>query len=352
MSDGLIVTVLGAGASATCGYPLAKNLFPAIGTFGASLGEGCTHLKVAIDHVIKKAEEFGCATPDDLAFQMHQRRGGGVAGHRAAWRTLLYSRIATDAYFLFLEQQVTTAQLQGYKDYWHEALGGYSDDWLGRFPKTRHRLLSFNYDRMPELAIRRHFPGVTGDENARDLWGSDILNTGLASHSKYAVADSQFCFLKLHGSVGIETVGENEIDHAFGRWTKHYFPLGKANQQIADNLYFKEKADEDGFPAPGRVPLLAFPADKQRIEAGGEDYNFKAYISAVRPAAEKVFAKADEIRVVGYSFQAPDKDWLLNLIRLAPQNARLILHNPTAPSICGRLATYERLDFKPLADTW
>jgi len=242
--------------------------------------------------------------------------------------------------------------LQAYKDYWHEALGGYSDDWLGRFPRTRHRLLSFNYDRMPELAIRRHFPRVTGDDNARDLWGPDILNTGLASYSKYAVTDSQFCYLKLHGSVGIETIGKNEVDYGFGCSTKHYFPLGKGVQEITDSLYFKDKADEDGFPASGRVPLLAFPADKQRIEAGGEDYNLKDYVSAVRPAAEKVFANAEEIRVVGYSFQAPDKDWLLNLIRVAPQDARLILHNPAAPSICGRLKIYERLEFEALADTW
>lgn len=352
MSDGLIVTVLGAGASASCGYPMAKDLFPAIAVFGGSLGDNCTHLKTAIDHVIKKAEELGCTTPDDLAFQMHQSRGGGMPRYREAWRTLSYSRIATDAYFLFLERQVTVAQLQGYKDYWHEALGNYSDDWSGRFPRTRHRLLSFNYDRMPELAIRRHFPGITGDENVRDLWGSEILNTGLASYSKYAVAESQFCYLKLHGSVGIETVGKRDVDHAFGRSTKHYYPLAKGIHEIADNLYFKEKVDEDGFPTPSKTPLLAFPADKQRIEAGGEDYHFKDYISAVRPAAERVFASAEEIRVVGYSFQAPDKDWLLSLIRIAPPDARLILHNPAAPSICRRLKTYNQLTFEELADVW
>lgn len=352
MDDKLIVTVLGAGASANCGYPLAKNLFPQIGAFGESLGPNCTNLKTVIGLVIKKAEEFDCTTPDDLAFQMHQRRGGGMARYREAWRTLSYARIATDAYFLSLEHKVTGVQLQSYKDYWHQALGSYSDEWSGRFPQTRHRLLSFNYDRMPELALYRYFPRASGEGSGRDIWGPEILNTGLSSTSKFSVIGDRFCYLKAHGSIGVEPIGQGHFEYAFGERIKHYIAIGTGSREVADNLYFTGKSDEDGFPAPGRVPLLAFPADKQRIEAGEEDYNLKEYLSAVRPAAERAFANAEEVRVIGYSFQAPDKDWLLSLIRLAPKDARLILHNPAAPSICKILKVYDRLDFESLPDIW
>jgi hypothetical protein len=347
INDRPIVTILGAGASESCGFPLARDLFPKITAFGATLDKNCAHLKNAINHVIKKAEEFGCATPDDLAFQMHQRRGGEVADHRQAWRTIFYSRIVTDAYFLFLERQVTTNQLQSYKDYWHEAFGGFTDAWFGSFPKTRHRLMSFNYDRMPELAFRRHFPSVAEDKNLYDR-----LNTGLAPFSKYQITDSKFCFLKLHGSVGIQMIERNESEDGFGRSTDHYSPFGNLDQEIMDTIYFKKSVDEEGYPVPARFPLLAFPSDKHRIESGEKDINLDKYIRAVKSAAEKAFENAEEIRVIGYSFQAPDKAWLVSLIRRAPKDVKLILQNPAAPSICRRLKTYDRLDFAALADKW
>jgi hypothetical protein len=348
MNDRPIVTILGAGASKRCGYPLARDLFPAISAFGSSLDKNCAYLKIAINHVIEKAEEFECATPDDLAFQMHQQLAGEVADLRQALRTILYSRIVTDAYFLFLERGVTNTQLQSYKDYWHEALGSDSGTWFEGFPETRHRLMSFNYDRMPELAFRRYFSAVAGDG---DLYES--LNTGLAPFSKYLIADSQFCFLKFHGSVGIQGIGQNERHNVFGRSTDHYSPVGgNLNEEISDRFYFREMADGEGFPVPARFPLLAFPSDKHRIEAGGKDINIDEYIRVVKPAAEKVFENVEEIRVIGYSFQAPDKEWLLSLIRSAPKDAKLILQNPEALSICRRLRTYDKLDFEALTDNW
>jgi hypothetical protein len=151
MSDQSIVTVLGAGASASCGYPLAADLFPRLEEFGNTLGENRRLLKIAIEHVIAKARELECLTPDDLAFQIEQRRLGGPDNYQAALRTLFYARIATDLFFLHLEQQVTAESMQRFRGYWHDALGAFSDRWFSGFPATRQRLLSFNYDRIPEL---------------------------------------------------------------------------------------------------------------------------------------------------------------------------------------------------------
>lgn len=83
-----------------------------------------------------------------------------------------------------------------------------------------------------------------------------------------------------------------------------------------------------------RIPLIAFPVDKQRIEGGGRDYNFEKYINAVRPQAEQIFRGDSEIRVIGYSFAAPDKQWLLDMMRLAGPEATIIIHNPHAARLC------------------
>src|SRR4051812_19574570 len=79
MSDHSIVTVLGAGASASGGYPLARDLFPKLEQFGNTLGDDHKLMRIAIGHVIAQARELDCLTPDDLALQAHQRRAGGRA---------------------------------------------------------------------------------------------------------------------------------------------------------------------------------------------------------------------------------------------------------------------------------
>jgi len=88
VNEQLIITILGAGASVKCGYPLANALFSQIGDFGSSLGNGCEHLKKAIDQVIKKADELKCTTPDELAFQIDQRLDDSWSENRHGLRTM------------------------------------------------------------------------------------------------------------------------------------------------------------------------------------------------------------------------------------------------------------------------
>jgi hypothetical protein len=115
MRQTAIVTVLGAGTSTCCGYPLAADLFPRLEEFGKTLGENQRLLRTAIEHVASRAQELECATPDDLALQVEQRRFGGTDNYRAALRTLVYTRIATDLFFLHLEQRVASEAMQRFR---------------------------------------------------------------------------------------------------------------------------------------------------------------------------------------------------------------------------------------------
>jgi len=159
--------------------------------------------------------------------------------------------------------------------------------------------------------------------------------------------------LKLHGSIGIEPLGENEIDSHFGHHFRHYSPIEASLEKLTDGFYFDEALDNDGLPTPRVIPLIAFPVDKQRIEAGGRDYSFEKFINAIRPQAEQIFREAAEIRIIGYSFAAPDKQWLLDMMRLAPPETEIIIHNPHAVRLSKELTVYEHFkNVTPLDDYW
>jgi hypothetical protein len=339
MSDRTTITVLGAGGTAACGYPCAIDLFPQVKRFGDTLGEDCRHLKLAINFVVAKADELHCTTPDELAFQMHQRRIGGLGHYNTAIRTLAYARIATDAFFLKLEQDISPAATQRIARLWHEVLGPFTDEWFSAFPSTKHRVVTFNYDRVLELVFSQSFQSICG---SRDLLGPEVLNAGLGHFSGLTFAPDRFCYLKLHGTVGIEPIGDNEIAWHHGDRFHYYAGLG-GSAPASDALYFEEAVDEEtGLPKPKLHPLIAFPVDKQRIEGLGSDYNLEKYIKAMRVQAERIFSEAEEIRVIGYSFAAPDKNWLVDLMRRATK-ARILVHHPEAKSICRELIEYDRL---------
>jgi hypothetical protein len=327
MKEGHIITVLGAGASARCGFPLADDFFPRVKTFGESLGENCRQLQQVIDYVVTKAREFDCLTPDDLALRMYQTRYG--ENRNEALNILYYARIVTDAFFLHTERQASTSTMRAFKDYWHEVVGSYSQNWRAGFPKTRHRLVTFNYDRIAELSFSRYFPEIAN--NGMDLYGPNMLNTGFSGwKSGLEFEDEGFCYLKLHGTIGVRPVGRNEV--MFDEHFIHYAAgLGTKNPEITDNLYFEP--GENGLPKRKFAPLVAFPIDKQHVESGGEEYNFKDYIDAICAKAREVFRDAEKIEIIGYSFRAPDKKWLVSLLHSAPEAKKLII-NPHAKSIC------------------
>jgi hypothetical protein len=348
MPEGTIVTVFGAGASRGCGFPLANDLFPKVKAWGDSLGEDCRQLQRVIDYVVSRAQELHCLTPDDLALQMYQTASG--ENRDVAGALIYYSRIITDAFFLHNERQVTTSSMQPFKDYWHEVVGPYSRQWRTGIPSTKHRLVTFNYDRIAELTFCRYFPQIVN--NGLDLYGPDMLNTGFSAwRSGLEFQDESFCYLKLHGSVGVRPVGRDE-DLAF--FDQHFVHYGVANNnpEINDNFYFEPSSNQDDLPRRKFTPLIVFPVDKQNVESGSGEYNLKDYIDAVGTKARRVFADAERIEIIGYSFRPPDKRWLVSLLQAAP-GARKLIINPHARRICQDLEHREGVtNLVPIEERW
>ncbi len=88
------------------------------------------------------------------------------------------------------------------------------------------------------------------------------------------------------------------------------------------------------------------------VESGGQEYNFKEYIDAVGTKAREIFRQAERIEIIGYSFRAPDKKWLVSLLGNAPEAKKLII-NPHARSICEELEHRDGLtNLVPVQRRW
>ena len=263
-----------------------------------------------------------------------------MENYRKAWRTLSLARVATDAFFLHLESQLGRAAMEPMKNLWHEILGPSTDDSAHEFPRTKYRLVSFNYDRVPEITFTRFFSGSSNIQ--LDPYSTQVLNCGLNGSEGPTFRQDSFCYLKLHGTIGVEPIGVNE--RVFHDHFRHYasFTRSDSSFQVTDALYFKNEADPDGLPTWNVMPLIVFPADKQRVEAGGQEYNFAEYINAIREQATKIFQQATQIRIIGYSFHPADKEWLVSLLRSA-SDAKKIVVNPHADEICEELRAYDDL---------
>ncbi len=87
--------------------------------------------------------------------------------------------------------------------------------WREALKNTEYRVLTFNYDRLFELALRQHF----SIDVTEAFYGPTVLNSGLYQVvPQLAEVDlTRFSLLKLHGSVGVyshERYGDCEHLHS------------------------------------------------------------------------------------------------------------------------------------------
>ena len=99
--------------------------------------------------------------------------------------------------------------MQRFKDI-GTTLGGFTDDWFGGFPFTKQRLLSFNYDRIPELALLRFSSAAAGQPHSLDMRTRCIEHWVELPRRMRICSIKIWSYLKLHGSIGIEPLGEDE----------------------------------------------------------------------------------------------------------------------------------------------
>lgn len=198
-------------------------------------------------------------------------------------------------------------------------------------------MLSFNYDRLFEIAFTDYFKL---DPNM-DYYGQAWLNSSLNFLHKEAVAinHDRFCFLKLHGTVGIWVAKQYGQSRYGLNATLHNVSL-----LVDDELFWPANYQPSSFRSENPEPLIVFPFEKDRARSGGTSFLFDNYIRTIwghreQPGyTEKLVQEAEQIWVIGYSFDPNDRRAMIELLRKS--DCEIVVQNRTkegAEAICGEL---------------
>ena len=344
-----VVYILGAGCSANYGYPLAKDFREALREYGGALEQrpNCERLTQCVTKTIRLMEKYQSPTIDRLVRQIdddleRERRtlGGTVTQARIQSEKMedeqiLDAKRATTAFLLEREVNARKTGLQGYRDFLDIIFGGSRDPSV--LASTTSRVLSFNYDRLFEIAFAGYFRLDHTAECYRQFW----LNSSLDLLCRQAVDldRNRFSFLKLHGTAGIFVAREIGSSRYAG------LALHDSSRTIADNLFWPPNPTASSRQGESAEPLIAFPFEKDRARSGGTSFLFDDYIRAIwgQPGqqgyAETFVQEANQIRVIGYSFDPNDRKAMIDLLRKSADSP-IIIRNRTkeqAQDICQEL---------------
>lgn len=333
-----ILIILGAGCSLKR-YPLARDMLTHLEKFGDTLAEDASRLRNLVTQTVdlfERLREQGTSaqTLDDLARLVHngQLADNNVGRNRSQNNRLVEdAKAAVAALFLSREAKAMEDGLAGYRSLMNRVFSSqFGPDCRTALRKTPYRVLTFNYDRLFELAFRQHFPY----DGTEAFYGPTVLNSGLHTvlPQQVEVDPNRFSFLKLHGSVGLHSYEEpGGCDHI------HQIPDLKKPTPIND---------EEFFVGPGhgihsnklKPTLIVFPHEKDYIaQYPGNHFPYRFYIPKVWAAARHFASQAKEILIVGYSCPEPDFPAWSSLIEEAKNCKQVVIWNPAAEEVCHRL---------------
>jgi hypothetical protein len=248
------------------------------------------------------------------------------------------AKVATAACFLDVEKAAAHEQIGKYRNFIQGKVMhgvGLSLPCHAKLRQSSARVLSFNYDRLFEIA----FFGAFADEHVRSLGAYDegALNSGVNAFGDCVeVKKDRFCFLKLHGSIGglcknpLLGGGTDFIDNV-ARW-KGVAPT--------DAVFFSKA----GYVEMASSPMIVFPYEKHYVVSGREnELPFRGYVQKVWDHAAAVLKEATDIWVIGYSFDRTDCASLVDGIQLAENCRRLVIQN-LAPE-CERIERLLKVEF-------
>ncbi len=354
------VFILGAGCSAQYGYPLNVKLSEELNSFGSKIPDRCPVIQNAVSKSIELAARFPRAdTLDRLVnlseehFKDFRRDEGGhnVTDAHNELRKLtdeqiLNAKLATTALFLAKESDARKKTLTGYREYLLPSIFGQGRSWQSALNHSDCCVLTFNYDRLFEIAFLDHFKDAQGCFAVAQfpLYGRSALNSGidptLGWESKAInIESNRFCFLKLHGSAGW--------------WAKKcatppnekFRDYCAESPQVPTDLFQLEQflaANKQFYPWE---PLITFPHEKQLFTAGlPVDFEQSAYIEKIWRHAAVLLAETTEVTVIGYSFAELDRDHVVdNLLRKTPKTTRIRIENKDVEAVRHALETYPDL---------
>jgi hypothetical protein len=314
------VYILGAGCSAgqrpeNPGYPLAREFLLALEHFGERLGakENCKQLKSCVDGSAALLKQEAAQTLDTLTARLgteaHDLGNGLTMQERLGLeRKIRDAKIATYALFMDLEIQAKETGLHRYHNFLDEMFGN-GTNWSQASRKSKCSVLTFNYDRLFEMAFVSRF---RCDAKTSCLYGESLLNSGMdyVSGGGIAVAADRFAFLKLHGSVGIrarEEMGHDGPCH----YTSYDGPPGENGKTIDDEMFFARARNPNPYDRDPE-PLIVFPHEKPFVANGTKTLlSFRGYIQPIWNHARRLVSEATEVWAIGYRFAPIDRDDVL-----------------------------------------
>jgi hypothetical protein len=340
-----VLYILGAGCSAAYGYPLAKEFPAALKNYEISLQRrpNCGRLKRCVTNTISLMGKYHSPTTDRLVFQIaeelgRERRKLGpifTPKHKELEameeEQILDAKTATTAFFLEQEAQARATGLQGYWDFLTLLFENNRNPSV--LESTTSRVLSFNYDRLFEIAFTDYFRLDSNPECYRQVW----LNSGIDLLLNRAVdfLPGRFSFLKLHGTAGIF------VRREIGSVWYSGVAIHQEHLTIEDNFFWHSDPTRSSFQRLKAEPLIVFPFEKDRARSENTSFLYDDYIRAVwghakqQGYAEGLVERAKQIQVIGYSFDRNDRKAMIDLLQKS--DCPIIIRNRTkedAQDIC------------------
>jgi hypothetical protein len=338
------VFILGAGCSANCGYPLGIALKGQLHDFCCEMPNDCTLIKQSVSETITLLKGLSAIeTLDQLAEHLESELRAGNQSDKQTDEQILNAKVATSAMFLAREETAKKEDLRGYLNLISSLFGG--APWPTGIGRSDAHVLSFNYDRLFEIAFQKYF--IDFDPKQNQLYGKTVLNSGFNPnggdrYERVEFGDNRFSFLKLHGSAGWWARlwrGNREIDEC-----RLYWPACPERLNCPDLHGIEERLKKSQACSQPWEPLIAFPHEKQRAVLQTTGFIFDPFIQKVEARAARLLADATEVRIIGYSFAAIDSRHVVEkLLNKVPDSACITIQNPDVATVKARLEAYPTL---------
>lgn len=337
-NSGTKVFILGAGCSADCGYPLGAGFKNALQQFSFQIAADCPTIKQAVRDTITLMENLpDIQTLDQLARHIdeeleawkeqrnHYRDKENSDREKMAGRKILDAKIATTVLFLALEEKVPKSGIAKYEDFIISLLGGRAQTLKEVFSGADCHVLSFNYDRLFEIAFLNRFKQLNPCQFG--LYSGNVLNSGFdAKRDAVKPVSGHFSFLKLHGSSGWWVKKEQ-----YSGPERLYWPSVPKNPVTLKDIEALAAKAHDYLEWK---PLIAFPHERQQsrefyqANKSSSGYHWAPYIDAVWNHAGNLLSEAAEVKVIGYSFDPNDSRYMVEeLLSKVPASVKIVIKN-------------------------
>jgi hypothetical protein len=364
-TSGTKVFIPGAGCSVDCGYPLGKRLASQLEEFQTEISGHFPIIEKCVRETINLAKEFPqFDTLDQLTqgieenYKRWAQQQSIGASHAISQKEILCdmqitnAKIAVSTMFLNREQKARETGLNSYVRFIASLFGGGKRNEVMRSAPNCH-VLSFNYDRMFEVAFLKYFQG--SDFSSVSFYGNQVLNSGFnhrvnGGFDKVELATGKFSFLKLHGSSGWWV--KKNLHQTEQRYYWPPAPTNSVNLQGSEDLlkkngiYSSETLNNPNGAAFPWEALITLPHEKQcSLENRRFGFSYNPYICAVWDHAANLLVAATEVKIIGYSFSAIDSRHMVEtLLNRATQCEKIVIQNPAVKNVRAALASCAQLN--------